>query len=62
MNDVKYLLRVIGTEDYDIGLGGVAGNRDEAKRYTEEEVDAMIQRNANKNGGKAKVEKVIVEE
>jgi hypothetical protein len=57
----KYLLRVIGTEDYSIGVGGVAGNRKQAKRYTEEEVDSMIRRNANSNNGKAKVEKILVE-
>lgn len=57
----KFLLRVIGTDVYDIGMGGLGGSKEEAIQYTEEEIDKKIARNASRcSNGLPRVEKVLV--
>jgi hypothetical protein len=60
--DIKYLIRVIGTNDYYERYTPLGTTKEKAIRLTKEEADKIINNNILKNKGVAKLEKVEVSE
>ena len=56
----KYLIRLIGTEDYYSKYAPCGTTKADATRLSKKEAEAYVEQSALRNGGKSKVEMVKV--